>query len=329
MTNILITVDTEAHRDLSEFWGCSQKGSYGIEKICRIFNDFDIRATFFLDVGEITKWGEKELKAVTDCLKASGNEIQLHVHPNYLGDPSKYYFWQYALLKQSEIIREAKKIFEEIVGYSPQAFRAGSYGANDETLHALALAGISLDFSAYFEKKNCKMLLPAGNCPNDVYYQSGVYEIPVSTFGLNLFGLRYRSKVDINSSATSELINVIELMTTNDYNPIIMFMHSFSLADRGRKYLPDFKAEEKLKRVLDYLKRTEIPVSTISEYADSSLPVVDIKKQEDKNSFVVKHNADISLNGLIKSFPGTFHRVKGTGIAYSIKRLKGMIKKGG
>lgn len=192
---VILTVDTEAlpkraQRDHVErlIWGRGDKGSAGICEMCSVIDEYNAKATFFVDacgayaqldqVVEVVRW-----------LDAAGHDVQLHTHSEYLPE----HFWlehgfkyrprflnQYADDKAAFTIRYFGKLISDITGKKLRAFRAGSFRWNAATIRALAESGIPLSFN------NSMNAYIGGQCiysePNNLPYlwSNGVIEVPVT-----------------------------------------------------------------------------------------------------------------------------------------------------
>src|SRR5207249_9066268 len=108
---------------------------------------------------------------------AGGHEIQLHTHPDLMYDPKRQSMHEYSLAEQTTIIRDGMALLREWTGKAPIAHRAGSYGANKDTLKALHANGIFLDSSFFYRHGNCR--LPFANL-NSPFKADGIWEVPVT-----------------------------------------------------------------------------------------------------------------------------------------------------
>lgn len=134
MKKILLTIDTEFIISKDEILGIN--GKNGIDDILIILNEFDIKATFFIDYYEINKWGESIFEEISNKIKSFGHQIELHLHPNLFGDKPQY-IWQYSKSEQEILLDESINFFKKINSTTPKYFRAGGYSADDVTLEIL------------------------------------------------------------------------------------------------------------------------------------------------------------------------------------------------
>ncbi len=192
----LLTVDTEAlpKRAAQDhvqrlIWGKSSTGTAGIEQMCAIGDTFGAKHTFFVDMCATYEKYHDEVCHVVQWLEEQGQDVQLHMHPEYLPQS----FWEKANLptrpklmntyeypKALYAINFFSKLMAETKQSPVRAFRAGSFRWNEETLKALKECHIPLSFNncmwAYTEKK-CPHSLPQ-NTPYQ--WSNGIFEIPIT-----------------------------------------------------------------------------------------------------------------------------------------------------
>lgn len=158
----MLTVDTEAlpKRASDEhvkrlIWGEHFSGTAGIREMSAIGGESGAKHIFFVDVCGAHAYAD-EIREVVRWLDASGQDVQLHAHAEYLPED----FWkpyrfkyrprfmnQYDFGKAEFVIRHFGKFITDITGKPIRAFRAGSFRWNANTISALAAAGIPLSFN--------------------------------------------------------------------------------------------------------------------------------------------------------------------------------------
>lgn len=191
----LLTVDTEALPKRAKdnhiarlIWGEHENGQAGIREMCALGQEVGAKHIFFTDMCAAHTQPEA-LQEVVRWLDAQGQDVQLHTHPEYL--PEK--FWQqhgfpptpammnrYDAARAQFVITHFKAVLTSITGKPPQAFRAGSFRWNADTLHALAQAGIAFSFNNTMgarERGQNKHSLPT-NMP--FLWNNGIIEVPAT-----------------------------------------------------------------------------------------------------------------------------------------------------
>ncbi|PYJ62580.1 MAG: hypothetical protein DME24_03295, partial [Verrucomicrobia bacterium] len=198
-----------------------------------------------------------------------GHEIQLHTHPDLMYDPKRQSMHEYSLAEQTTIIRDGMALLREWTGKAPIAHRAGSYGANKDTLKALHANGIFLDSSFFYRHGNCR--LPFANL-NSPFKADGIWEVPVTVhprpvrrLGISLPFVKRYGKLDVNWMSGPQLCKAIEqLHGTIPY--IVTFLHSFSFTRRqANGFVPDEAAIASFQAMLQLLAENNIPAASFEQ----------------------------------------------------------------
>jgi len=247
--NVFITIDTEhsiggAFGDKNlrpvgndkRVWGKIEDKFFGIPLIMDIAEAFDLRLTFFVEVLNKYFFGEDETKKVCEYIMNRGHVIQLHLHPNYLNftlnNPleKRYsdFIGTYPLEKQIELIREGIEILIRNGVPRPIAFRAGCFGANEETLRALKTIGVLIDSSYNMAYVGDTCLLDHHKI-NDLTYLNEIWEFPVTNFveSIKIRPKRFKP-LDINGVSFQEMKSVLNRAKQSGPYNITIILHSFS-----------------------------------------------------------------------------------------------------
>ncbi|GAA0670534.1 hypothetical protein FHT00_000628 [Sphingomonas insulae] len=162
-TPVFLTVDTEfawrhhaAGLDLDTIYTRSLEPagvglSYQLERLA----EHGLKACFFVDPMPALVFGLGPVKRMVDTILGAGQEVQLHMHPNWTGATAgdraasygRFQMYEYTLDEQIALLRGATDLLVAAGAPHPIAFRAGGYAANDDTLRALASLGFVYDSS--------------------------------------------------------------------------------------------------------------------------------------------------------------------------------------
>jgi len=247
--NVFITVDTEhsiggAFKDRNlkpvgnekRIWGKVGDKSFGIPLMMDIGESYDIRLTFFVEVLNKYYFGEDETKKVCEYILNRGHDVQLHLHPNYLNfnspNPCQQNYSDfigiYSLAEQIELISEGIKVLIQNGVSKPIAFRAGCFGANQDTLKALKENGFLIDcsYNRAYIGETCFL---KDNGINDLTYLNEIWEFPVTNFVESTKVRPKRFKpLDINGVSFQEMRSVLNQAKESGPRNITIIMHSFS-----------------------------------------------------------------------------------------------------
>lgn len=263
---VLVSIDTEGPAGKKPvdalIFGKTKSGKeYGIRYLMDLFDEYGAKGLFFVDFAEAWEYGEQKITEVTQCILDKGHNVGVHLHPDHMLDRNRRYLWQYSLDEQTEMILKCTELYKKIVGKSPLSFRAGRYGADNNTIKILEQQGYLYDMSEFYGNKYCK-INPAP-CFNRMVNigSNNIIEVPVTSFRSFKCPLYTRfDKVDcsmdihefyrvINKAYNEQLVDVVSF-----------FVHSFSLLDwRQNPDSPLFnkKLDINLKKQLEWIKNNE------------------------------------------------------------------------
>lgn len=269
---VILTVDVEDPyfpKQMKRIWGKIGNEYYGMPKIVEILDNYDVRATFFVDVYEAYLHGHEKIKEVLKFIDSNNQDIQLHTHPGVAGIWGKGGLAGRSLKEQIEIVKWGKEFIEDSIGKKVVAHRAGSYKADNNTLTALTYNEIIFDASLFYKSGNCK-INTGGVIYNDVFMIDKIWEVPVTTVRVNsVFFKNVLLKIDIEQEE-SFLLSSLHFLKELGYNYLTFFMHSFSLMiNYSKESVPNMKNIKKLHRILQTIKDLQLEVVTFDELSPS------------------------------------------------------------
>lgn len=244
MTAVFLTIDTEIawrHHAAGLDPEIVEKRSIepagvGLAWHLELLARYGLKATFFVDPMPARIYGVEPFKRIVDAILAAGQEVQLHLHPNWtratLCDRDAHALFElidYDAEAQRELLSEAASLLMAAGAPRPIAFRAGSYAANDDTLAALASLGIVYDSShngAHHPWPSAIGLPPEQISP---IMHRGVLEVPVSTIEDTPGVWR---NFQICALSTGEMRAAIDHAIAARHVALTIVSHSFELADR-------------------------------------------------------------------------------------------------
>lgn len=162
-TPVFLTVDTElmwshhaAGLDIAtQIVRSLEPAGVGIRYQLAAFARHGLKATFFVDPMPVMVYGLDAVRPTVEAILAAGQEVQLHLHPNWTGARAgdggarhaRFEMFEYGLDEQRALVAGATDLLKACGAPHPVAFRAGSYSANADTLTALADLGFRYDSS--------------------------------------------------------------------------------------------------------------------------------------------------------------------------------------
>ncbi len=255
MTRVFITIDTEYSSGLYTGPGpgdrvenyarsiacITPEGPAGITHKLELLAQYGQKAVFFVDPMAALVWGVAAIEDIVAPIIAAGQDVQLHCHTEWLalaGSASPLAsrrtgrnLAEFPLEDQCAILDYARATLIAAGAPAPVAFRAGNYGANDDTLHALAALGIAYDTS------HCPAL-PDGACRislasdiHDPVLHHGVIEVPVGSIGTLGGGQRH---AQITALSLAEMLAAIRHARDTGRENFTLVSHSFELINRRK-----------------------------------------------------------------------------------------------
>ena len=204
MLNVFITIDVEIWCDgwdaidenfPSAFrhyvYGPTNRGDCALPLTLSILRDHDLQASFFVEPLFSLRFGAEPLREIVELIQDAGQEIQLHLHTEWVDEAKvplfpdvskkRQFMAYFSLEEQSALVRKGLDLFSDMGVRDIRAFRAGSFGMSRNTFGALSANGIEIDCSY----NHCQTFAP--DVRRDfVLHQpaliEGIHEYPMSVF---------------------------------------------------------------------------------------------------------------------------------------------------
>lgn len=246
-TRVLLTVDTELmwrHFAAGATWERNLERSYeasgvGVPYQLEMLARHGLKACFFVDPMPGLVYGLEPVKRMVAPILAAGQEVQLHLHSFWHklaagADPAgAFELTAFDFDAQLDLLRTARELLMQAGGPEPIAFRAGSYGADADTLRALAVLGFRFDSShngAHHPWPSALPLPPRQIAPVAI---GGVIEVPVTVIEDRPGHLRH---LQLCAVSADELRDGLSHAAANHHPVVTIVSHSFELAARsGRR----------------------------------------------------------------------------------------------
>lgn len=266
-TTFIITVDVESRthgdsdQDISGVIPGYQ-GNFGIERIMDLLEEYRARGTFFLNVYEIAKRGERVVRSAARLIHDRGHDLELHTHPRPMF--GVYGMSQAPLGEQQAILEKGVALLEDWTGKKVVAHRAGAFAANIDTVRAVGAMGLKADCSLSAGSHVPVPLVAELGASNAVQCVDGVWEIPATCFDQVRLGRWYSRRIlDIEGCSLAEIKCVTRWAIRRGLPTVCILMHSFSLSRHGK---PNRRVIRRLSMLLAWLSKQEgIEVGTVEQ----------------------------------------------------------------
>ena len=252
MTRVFLTIDTEYSSGLlsdkgeagrrdnfaRSIQGATASGPAGVPFKLDVFERYGIKAVFFVDPMPALLWGVAAIEDIVGPILQAGHDVQLHCHTEWLAlAPERgkiasgrtgANLFDFTLEDQLEILDYAQTTLIAAGAPRPIAFRAGNYGADDNTLKALVQLGLRYDTShcPALPQASRISLSPANREPIEHH---AITEVPVGSIGTIQGGQRH---AQITALSLAEMRAAIAHARALGQDSLTYVTHSFELINR-------------------------------------------------------------------------------------------------
>lgn len=226
-------------------YGRSPAGDYALPKTLEILNRHGLRGVFFVEPLFAARFGVEHLAELTGLILAAGQEVQMHLHPEWTDEirppvfPDKPYKRQhlihYSRDEQTTLLRRGLALLAEAGVPRVTAFRAGSFAANADTLAAVEACGLQVDSSL-----NMLYAVSGGDLRKhgDFWFpfrRDGLQLLPISVFRDGFGRLRH---AQVGACSGAELCQAMEDAAARGHSGFTVLSHNFEMLRSGSS-LPD------------------------------------------------------------------------------------------
>lgn len=246
MAQVLITVDTELSALLhqrgmpaDDNLALSITGPFGVGWQMDRLEQYGLKGVYFVDPMPGLVYGPAIVAQMIEPILERRHEVQLHIHTEWLewteASPVEgrrgRNIGDFSLEDQVMLISGARDALIEAGAPKPIAFRAGNYGANDDTLKALAALGLQWDssFNAYYRGGDCRISLDESYV--DPVRLSGINEVPVAAIEDRPGAVR---PAQVCALSSSEMRAGLRHAAESGRPAFSVVTHSFEMLSRDR-----------------------------------------------------------------------------------------------
>jgi hypothetical protein len=277
-TQVLITVDTELG------WGPHSRGESWEENFARFFDpagvgvpwqlrtlgEHGLKACFFVDPMPALVYGLEPIRKMVEPILAAGQEVQLHLHPNWNGE-GIFELTGYGPEAQHDLLAAARDLLVAAGAPAPIAFRSGSFAVDSDTLRALSRLGFRYDSShngSHHPDPSAIPLPPRLIAPVEM---EGLIEVPVTQIEDAPGRLRH---LQLCAVSAAEMEAALTHAARQGHPVATIVSHSFELASRdGRR--PNATLCRRFDRLCAFLaeRRAELPTAHFAQLGGVDLGV--------------------------------------------------------
>ncbi len=245
---VFITIDTETAipapgPDVSferligrGIWGECAEGDFGTRYIARVLHEHGLKAVFFTEALHASVFGSRHLEEIVQAVQSYGHEAQLHLHCEWMAHAPAIFesrsaenLTEFSLDEQANLLATAKNNLSEAGATAVTAYRAGNYGANNDTLDALVRNGIHFDasYNRDYLGDTCRISRP--EALTGPVHIGDLVEVPV-TFFYDRPG--HTRALQLCACSLAEMRYVLNALHAAGARSATVVLHSFELLSR-------------------------------------------------------------------------------------------------
>lgn len=230
-------LDEEFPRAFERYvYGHSRTEGGALPKTLEVLRRHGLRAVFFVEPLFAARFGVQHLRRIVDLIGSHDQQIELHLHSEWADEirprplphvhDKRQHLQQLPFEDQLTLIQAGLALLREAGAPPIGAFRAGSFGANADTLRAVAAAGLRVDSSI---NAAAEISVPDLRGSVDLFQPSRIGEllsVPLTVFRDGFGRLR---PAQVGSCSFSELRQLIDTGIRESWPAIVMLSHNFEM----------------------------------------------------------------------------------------------------
>jgi len=240
-------------------FGRSSHGSYALPKTLDILARNDVHGVFFVEPLFAARFGLEYLERIVTLIQEAGQEVQLHLHPEWTDEirpplledvaRKRQHLSYYTQAEQTILIRKGVELLKEAGVEQVSAFRAGSFAANADTYAALSANGIRFDSSL-----NATSAISAPDIQRErrAFRPCRIGDVSVYPITAFIDGFGRTRHAQVGACSSLELEQMLEGYAANGMEDIVIFSHNFEML-RPSSCEPDFIVARRFERLCQVL----------------------------------------------------------------------------
>ena len=243
-------------------YGPTGSGDYALPATMQILNDHGLRGVFFVEPLFSTRFGKAPLEELIGLIKAAGQEVQLHLHTEWADtarepllpglSSKRQHLRQFTRAEQATLIAAALRLVRAAGAEPINAFRAGNWALNHDTLRALAANAIPFDSSYNAASSVGVANVAPGQLLTQPLQIETVTEYPVTVYRDR--GAASLRPLQLTACSFREMQGVLDAAAESGWGSVIIVSHNFELLNR-RKDRPDPIVVQRFRKLCRYLER--------------------------------------------------------------------------
>ncbi|MEO8248204.1 MAG: hypothetical protein ABI589_02445 [Burkholderiales bacterium] len=240
-------------------YGQSAAGQYALPKTLEILNRHHLKGVFFVEPLFSARFGAEHLARIVGLLRDAGQDVQLHLHPEWTDEITppilensrvkRQHLIYYTQDEQAALIGRGRELLEAAGSGEISAFRSGSFAVNRDTFEALARNGIRLDSSINRCHAVSAADLSRERLLDTPFTVAGVRSFPVAVFR---DGLGRDRPAQVGACSFSEMRDALRTAHEAGISDFVIVSHNFELLKPGSSE-PDAIVVRRFERLCAHL----------------------------------------------------------------------------
>jgi hypothetical protein len=225
----------------SYIYGPTKKGFYGLPYTLKELNDHGLTGTFFVEPLFSLRFGAAPLQEVVNLILDANQLVELHLHTEWIDEardrPLPYitekrqHLRYFSQNEQKTLISIGKDLLIQAGVPQIDAFRAGSFGFDINTLSALQQTGIYIDSSYNATRMGLDSGLMPGQIVTAPLTHDGISEFPMTVYFDRPGHLRH---AQLCACSSRELEGLMWRALEEGRSDFVILSHSFELMGSSR-----------------------------------------------------------------------------------------------
>ena len=222
-------------------YGPTARGDFGLPFQLKVLGDHGLTGVFFVEPLFSTRFGRQPLTEIIGLLRDSKQEIQLHLHPEWVDesieplleniDGKRQHLHYYSSSEQEKLVAAGKRLIAQAGGGESKAFRAGSFGFNRDTLAALAANHIPFDSSYNASIFGLDSGVAPGVVMADTFEYDGIFEYPMTVYDDGMASLRH---TQLTACSHREMEGLLWQALESGRRSFMILSHNFELLNMAK-----------------------------------------------------------------------------------------------
>lgn len=255
-------------------YGTTPQGDYGLPFKLKTLNAHGLTGVFFVEPLFALRFGQQALDEIVGLIAQSGQDVELHMHTEWVDEAlekpfpeiteKRQHLRYFDQAQQTRLLQIGLALMNTAGVHRINAFRAGSFGFNTDTLLGLGEVGIRIDSSYNASQMGLDSGLRPGEILTEPLIHQGVHEVPMTVYFDRPGHLRH---LQLCACSWREIEGLLWRAAEEEREHVVVLSHGSELLNPARTK-PDPVIVDRFERLCGFLDRhrDSFSVQGFSEY---------------------------------------------------------------